>query len=61
MTYKDSASFRKRQKFAFTESLVRCLDDYLILVDKQQTDCGVRDEISEEYLQMDIPDKTRWT
>jgi hypothetical protein len=56
MTYKDSASFRKRQKFAFAESLGRYVDDYLILVNKKQTDCDVPDEISEESLQMNIQD-----
>ncbi len=59
-TFRDSASFGKRQEFvAIAELLRRGFDVYLTLVDDQQIDCVVRQEADGTPVYLDIQIKAR--
>ncbi len=61
MSYRNSASFGKRQEFvAIAELLKRGFDVYLTLVDDQQIDCIVRrEQIGSDPIYIDIQIKAR--
>ena len=60
MSFRDSASFGKRQEFvAIAELLRRGFDVYLTLVDDKQIDCLVRREVKGKPVYLDIQIKAR--
>lgn len=59
-SYRDTASFGKRQEFvAIAELLRRGFDVYLTLVDDQGIDCVIRRELNNEPDYLDIQIKAR--
>ena len=62
MSYRDRASFGKRQEFAvIAELLRRGLDVYVTLVDDRQIDCIIRfdDELSPRYLDVQVKARSK--
>jgi len=60
MTYRDAASFGKREEYAAVARLLRLgFDVYMTLVDDQQIDCVIRKEVNGTPVYMDIQIKAR--